>query len=182
MMPYLVFRLCRTIKHYLEVSMHASIEPAATNWKWMANGRWEDVWRVHVQFVSARCYRWIEELSMQKKTLKHIYVLVFCFCYLNGQWTYFLTNFFFFMWLYDEARVLSIWFWGASFWIWKSCNMTFNHFGKFLVLGIQVTGFFYRVIWNLFSEQVFLFRLYFFYSLDFSTFIELQSPITTRVK
>ena len=142
MMPYLVFRLCRTIKHYLEVSMHASIEPAATNWKWMANGRWENVWRVHVQFVSARCYRWIEELSMQKKTLKHIYVLVFCFCYLNGQWTYFLTNFFFFMWLYDEARVLSIWFWGASFWIWKSCNMTFNHFGKFLVLGIQVTGFF----------------------------------------
>ena len=60
--------------------------------------------------------------------------------------------------------------------------MTFNHFGKFLALGTQVIGFFYQVIWNLLSEQEFLFRLYFSYSLDFSTSIELQSSISTKVK
>ena len=53
------------------------------------------------------------------------------------------------MGLYDEARVLIVWFWGVSLWVGKCCKMTFNHFGKFLVLGVQIRDFIFNQVRNL---------------------------------
>ena len=46
---------------YLEFSLCASIGPTVTNWKWIAKERFAVLWKVHTKFVSARCYRWIDE-------------------------------------------------------------------------------------------------------------------------
>ena len=40
---------------YLEISLCASIEPAITNWKWIANERWEVLSRAHLKFFNPRC-------------------------------------------------------------------------------------------------------------------------------
>ena len=53
------------------------------------------------------------------------------------------------MWLYDEASVLIVWFWGVSLWVGKYCKMTFNHFCKFLVLGVWIRGFLFNRVPNL---------------------------------
>ena len=56
---------------YWEVIMCASFESTVTNWKWIANGRFEVLWRVHIKFVSARCYRLIDEvLASQRQSKK----------------------------------------------------------------------------------------------------------------
>ena len=66
---YLQKRMCLEIdSHQLchaewtKVSIYASIEPTATNWKWAANGRLMTLLRVYTKFVNVRCYRWIDEL------------------------------------------------------------------------------------------------------------------------
>ena len=67
---------------YLVISMCASIEPTATNWKWIAKGRFEVLWRVHIKGALSSLIQFLASESPLKKmknvfhfTLKALFVL-----------------------------------------------------------------------------------------------------------
>ena len=60
---------------YLGVSMCTNIEPTVTNWKWTANGRWEDLWRAKFKFPQCQMLLFNGRGVNAKRAPKQIHVL-----------------------------------------------------------------------------------------------------------